>query len=416
LKFYKYRLFIVCISCIITSCTPSDIIDHFELVQIPVKTNKSGQPNLTVAKDGTAYLSWLEAVDDTTYSLRFSRYKEDAWTQPKEIARSAEWFVNWADFPSIAVTPAGDLFAHWLQMSATGTYDYDIHISSSTDGGEIWSSTIIPHKDSIAAEHGFVSLIPIADHQVRAVWLDGRNTKSDQVSNNPSDHGHHGGHLGAMTLRTAIIDTYGEVTDEVELDNRVCDCCQTDIAIGAKGAIVVYRDRSEKEIRDISLIRRLGADWTLPRDLSQDDWYMPACPVNGPAIDALEHSIAVAWYSGARDTARVYVKISKDAGETFGEPIQINEHPTLGRIDVAVINEKMAAVTWIETIEEDQTFIMIRSISNNGKKGPAIPLAKTSKSRSSGFPILEKTGDNLLLTWVDISEDTHQIKTAKITY
>jgi len=44
------------------------------------------------------------------------------------------------------------------------------------------------------------------------------------------------------------------------LDTRVCECCQTSVAMTAEGPVVVYGDCSEaeKEIRDISIVRLEG--------------------------------------------------------------------------------------------------------------------------------------------------------------
>ena len=98
---------------------------------------------------------------------------------------------------------------------------------------------MIPHTDGINAEHGFVSLLPTPEGKTFAVWLDGRHTKKEEIN--------------AMTLRSAEIDKDGKLSNEVELDGRVCDCCQTGATWTKKGPIVVYRDRSEDEIRDIAI-------------------------------------------------------------------------------------------------------------------------------------------------------------------
>jgi hypothetical protein len=44
---------------------------------------------------------------------------------------------------------------------------------------------------------------------------------------------------------------------EALLDGRVCECCQTSSASTPDGMAVVYRDRSEKEVRDISIALRM---------------------------------------------------------------------------------------------------------------------------------------------------------------
>ena len=94
----------------------------------------SGQPNLTVAPDGRVYLSWIERLGEGRFSLRFSSLEKEKWTTPQVIAEGSNWFVNWADFPSMVVLPDGSLAAHWLAKSGAGTFEYDVTISRSFDG------------------------------------------------------------------------------------------------------------------------------------------------------------------------------------------------------------------------------------------------------------------------------------------
>src|SRR6185369_7249135 len=139
----------------------------------------SGQPNMAASADGRVYLSWIERLGEGRFSLRFSTLEKDGWSTPKVIAEGSNWFVNWADFPSLAALPDGSLAAHWLVKSAQDTYAYDVMISRSLDGGK--------------AEHGFVSLFAAKDGSLAAVWLDGREMKPAEGSH---DHGR-----GNMTLR-----------------------------------------------------------------------------------------------------------------------------------------------------------------------------------------------------------------------
>ena len=42
---------------------------------------------------------------------------------------------------------------------------------------------------------------------------------------------------------------------DAEIDARVCDCCQTDAVNAGNTAVLVYRDRSDDETRDIYATR-----------------------------------------------------------------------------------------------------------------------------------------------------------------
>jgi hypothetical protein len=353
----------------------------------------SGQPNLAVSSDGRVYLSWIERLGEGRFSLRFATREGDGWSTPKVIAEGSNWFVNWADFPSMVALPDGSLAAHWLVKSGPETFDYDVNISRSFDGGKTWGKPFVPHRDGVKAEHGFVSMFAAKDGSLAAVWLDGREMKAD-----PNDaHGH--GH-GNMTLRYVKIKRDGALVDEAALDTRVCECCQTSAAMTADGPVVVYRDRSEaeKEIRDISIVRLKGNKWSAPRLVFQDGWQLNGCPVNGPAVAAVGRRVAVAWFTGADKTSRVKVAFSGDAGETFSQPVAVDDGNPAGRVDVLLLDDGGALVCWLEKLPEGGA-VRVRRVRQNGKLDDAVTVAPSGTARSNGFPQMARAGRELVFAW-----------------
>jgi hypothetical protein len=138
-------------------------------LQSPAAAN-SAQPQLTVSKRGVL-LSWIERAGDLA-TLKFAERTPSGWSSPRSVASGRDWFVNWADVPSVLRLPSGALVAHWLQKSAASTYAYDVRLSVSTDDGKTWSASFLPHHDGTPTEHGFASLFPLAEG-FGLVWLDG---------------------------------------------------------------------------------------------------------------------------------------------------------------------------------------------------------------------------------------------------
>ena len=89
--------------------------------------------NLTASETGL-YLSWLEPLADG-HALRFAVWDGEAFGEPQTIHTSDAFFANWADFASLLALADGQLVAHWLEKAAGGTYQYDIWMSLSADGG-----------------------------------------------------------------------------------------------------------------------------------------------------------------------------------------------------------------------------------------------------------------------------------------
>jgi len=349
----------------------------------------SAEPYLFTDNNGKVYLSWINKTKDNSV-LKFSVLNNEEWSKPDTIAAGNNWFVNWADYPMLA-SDGNNMLAHILQKSATGTYTYDVKYFTSADKGKSWSDPKILHDDGKQAEHGFVSLMPY-ENKFFASWLDGRNT----VGEVKDTAAHHDSHNGAMSLRAAVINTQGTKTAEWELDNRVCDCCQTSTALTANGPIVVYRDRSDKEIRDISIVRFVNGKWTEPKNIFPDQWEIKGCPVNGPRAAAEGNSLAIAWFSSPDKKAQVNIIFSEDGGASFNRPIRIGGDSAIGRVDVVMLDEKSAMVSWMEG-----AVIKAVRVHNDGKKDQAVIIASSSESRSSGFPQMTKSGNSLIFAWTD---------------
>lgn len=361
----------------------------------------SGEPNLYAAADGRVYLSWIEKLGDTHHALKFAVLKQGKWSPPQTIAEGKNWFVNWADFPSLIELQDGSLVAHWLVKSAAQTYAYDIHLSRSSDGGKTWSKALVPHKDRTPTEHGFVSLLPLGKGRAGVVWLDGRkfNTKEAEKA-----HGGHGSPNDEMTLRYAVTDAGGRLSEEAEIDGRACECCQTSAAMSSEGPIVAYRDRSEKEVRDIAIVRQRKGKWMAPQVLHKDDWQINGCPVNGPSIAAAGRRVVVAWFSGAKDVAKVKVAFSDDAGATFGEAIEADDGKPLGRVEVVLLPDRSALLVWLERSETGAE-IRARRLQANGTKGASLVVAQSTAGRASGFPQLALGKNEIIFAWTQTAPE-----------
>ena len=387
----------ICVSC--TQHTQVEV----QAIRTPAQVNSS-LPRLVTSPRGEVYLSWVEKSEDKVATLKYAKLQGDLWGEPKEIAKGNNWFVNWADYPSLIVN--GDqLVAHWLQKSDLGTYDYDVRMIQSSDQGRSWGEPFIVHNDGIAAEHGFVSMLPMEDGKTFITWLDGRNTKGGHTE------GNHGGE-GAMTLRAAIFDKQGNALERWELDNRICDCCQTGAAMTSNGPVVVYRDRSETEIRDMSIVRYVNGEWTEPVPLAIEMWEIAGCPVNGPAITAKGNQVAAAWFTATRGTPQVKIAFSTDAGATFGEPVMVSQGITSGRVGISGLGNGNVVVSWME-IRDEKAQVMMASYNPQGILLKKVQVAETSAARASGFPVITCIGNEVYMSWTETGEKT-LVKTAKI--
>jgi len=372
------------------------ILQRIRVVPLASPTGpNSAEAFVAAAQPHSVMLSWLERqADSTTVAMRVARLDSaGTWSDPVDIIRATDLFVNWADFPSVAQLADGRLLAHWLQNnSAAGKAKlaYDIRMAQSSDRGVTWTAIGSPHEPGIPTDHGFVSMLPRADSTADILFLSGA----------PPDAASTESHGAPMRLAMSHWEKTGRLAPAATLlDLRTCDCCQTAAALTLRGPVILYRDRSDTELRDISIRRFVDSAWTAPAPLHADGWTFPGCPVNGPAIAAVGNTLAAVWFTGANDTPKVQLMFSSDAGATFGTPVRIDAGMPLGRVDVKLLSSGDALVTWIEQRTKDSVDVRARLVRQNGTAEPSLTLATASTGRATGFPRMALYGDGVVLAW-----------------
>jgi hypothetical protein len=363
----------------------------------------SGQPQLSSSSRGLL-LSWIER-DGEKATLRFAERNAGAWSVPRDVASGTDWFINWADVPSVVRLASGELVAHWLQKSGPDTYAYDVRLAYSKDDGKTWSPSFTPHSDGTKTEHGFATLLQMRGAGLGLTWLDGRAMKSGE------SHDGHGADSGAMSVRFATFGKDWKQTSEMAVDLRVCECCPTAAAITSEGPIVAYRNRTEDEVRDIFISRLANGKWTEPRAVHADAWKIAGCPVNGPMLSARGPDVVIAWFTVQKDQPRAFVAFSKDAGRTFGSPIRLDDAGSLGRVDVELMADGSALASWIEFANQRAQF-RVRRVEPSGVKSAAITVSGLAGSRASGYPRIARHGSEIIFAWTETAEAQSQVQTA----
>lgn len=387
-----------------SSCAPE--APTIEIIKLTNPSVKGGQSSINDMGNTEMIQSWIEHGRGKDAALVIGKTRKDRFDDFFVVDHGRNFYVNWADFPAVVNYGhhPGRMAIHWREKSGKGTYEYDIMMAISTDGGNNWGEHFKLHNDDTKSEHGFVSMASMkGDNTMLIAWLDGRNTVSSENSN----HEHQ--HKGAMTLRCAEMDVQGNVTNRIELDNRVCECCNTDICFMDNGnPIIVYRDKTDTGVRDILYTIRRDSVWMPPRPVYPEGWYIGGCPVNGPAVASADSTVFVGWYSGKNDTPKVHLSISDDLGFNFSDPIRVDNGAPVGRVDVEAFDGKHAWVSWIEEHPEHEAEILLAKFDHE-KKLEEHHLAYTSSSRESGFPILKQKDGNLFISYTKVDSITKPV-------
>ncbi|MGQ0701578.1 MAG: sialidase family protein [Gemmatimonadales bacterium] len=345
----------------------------------------SGKPFLAPTHAGGLLLTWFEPRDSGRFALRIAERRGGRWSSAITVAERDNFFVNWADFPSVVETSDGRWVVHWLEKTAAKTYAYHVRVSTSADRGRTWTAPATPHRDRSETEHGFVAMLPRSDGGADLLWLDGR-----QAALGP----------GPMSLAAGSIERDGRAGPDRILDTRVCDCCQTALARTSEGLIAVYRDRTVEEVRDIYLMRQVKGGWTDPVPVANDGWVYQACPVNGPAIAASGQDVVVAWYTEGGGSPRVSLARSGDAGARFAAPLRMDDGAPLGRAEVELAADGAAVVIWLERVRDAAAW-RVKRVTRDGRVTGSWTLAPVPATRAAGFARAALLGRTLFLASTD---------------
>ena len=377
------------------SCSPAvaqtEVFSSITEIDLPVGPGAQ-EPSIFAMDDGRIMMSWTEPAGDG-FAVRSAIGDRTGWTKPQTAIVSGDLFVNWADFPSVAAFADGTLAVHWLMKNGPSSYGYDINIALSSDDGRSWGDVIVPHRDGTGRQHGFATLLPVADNRLMAIWLDARSY--DFYATGAAEKAF----ANASQLRVTTIGPDGSLSSDILLDARTCSCCQTSAAVTDSGIVlVVYRDRTAGEIRDISLVRLVDGVWSGPATVHADGWEISGCPVNGPAIDTSGERVVVAWFSAAKDLPIVNVAFSDDAGESFGRSIRIDRGEAAGRVDVLQLGDGSALVSWVEWTNAGEALLVCRARPESACSDPQV-IALNDAAGSINFPRMVWAGDGVYIAW-----------------
>ncbi len=364
---------------------------------------ESGMPAFSQREDGIL-LSHLERRSDETWTLRVTELTADGrFASAADVTDGDDFFVNWADFPSVTAVgrEGAGWVAHWLQRGPTGGYDYAVRLARSDDRGATWTEPWTPHEDGTPTEHGFVSVLPVGD-DYEVIWLDGRTFAEG---------------ANRMQLRARRGGAEGAVGPERIVDDLVCDCCQTDVAATPSGAVAVYRNRTDAEIRDVHVAtwNRASDAWVDLGPVREDGWEIAGCPVNGPAVAADGAATTVAWFTAADDEPSVYVAVGAGGGGDYGAAVRVDRGSPVGRVDVRFGPEGDPRVLWMEALADGRAELLLARVRSDRSVDAPVRVAELDAARGSGFPRFVMLPDGAaLVAWTDLTGDVRRLRTLRI--
>jgi hypothetical protein len=366
----------------------------------PPALKDSGMAYFASDAKGSVYLSWIDPLPAGGHALRYARWTGTAWSAPSTITSGRGWFVNWADFPALAITQDGTMLAHWLtKTEGSGTYGYGIRVARKASGETAWKQIFGANLNDKVDYAGFLSFA-VTGNTAGAVYLAPPPDAERTVAHNHDAHDSGEEMEHRKTLRYVSFQASGAVVSDRELDADTCSCCQTTVVSTPTGLLAAYRDHAPGEIRDIAIVRLVNGRWTAPQTFHADGWKINGCPTEGPSAAVQGERVGIAWLTRAQDKPRIQMTLSANSGATFGKPLRIDDGDPYGHPNVTMFDDQHSLVAWIEKVPNGAELRM-RRVSINGVMSPSVVISNVAAARSAGLPKIVVSGNQILLAWRD---------------
>jgi hypothetical protein len=106
---------------------------------------------------------------------------------------------------------------------------------------------------------------------------------------------------------------------------------------------------------------------------------------------------------------RAYVSFSSDGGRTFRAPIRVDDEGSTGRVQVELLADGSAAVSWIE-FGKGLSQLRVRMVGASGARGRPADIAF---GLGTQFPRMAAAKDELVFAWTENSRGITRLYTAR---
>ena len=319
-------------------------------VQISAAGIDAAEPATAAASDGSFYVAWVNHdAKQADVMLAHFNHKAEPLGSPVRVNREPGAATAWrGDQPSVAVAPNGGVYVLWtLKVEAGDKHGTDIYLSTSTDGGQSFTSEVKVNDDKAPGAHGMHSLAVAKDGRIYAAWLDERNVHAPMPSTKAEGH-----HMESNRDLYIAFSTDGGHTFSAnqKVASEACPCCKTALTVASDGTLYAgWRQVLPGSYRHIAVASSTdgGAKFSAPVIVSDDRWMLQGCPVSGPSlsVDAASGSLKVIWYAAGENGAPgVYFAESKDKGHSFSARQLLSQENVRGTPALAVGSDNVIAL------------------------------------------------------------------------
>ncbi len=354
--------------------------------------------NLTTDNNGNPVLSWVQGEGpDVCFYYAISTDNGISFNNPIKVLPTIGLSPHHESMPKIAFKSDGTAIVVYSRKSPTpkNRFAGAIHYVQSKDNGAHWTNQAFLHlgDTSKGVGRGFFDVATLPDGEVGAIWLDGRKKSR-----------------AGSTLFFAKTNAHNGFQNEIELDDKTCQCCRTELYVDKdKNINATYRDIFNDSIRDMAHLysNDTGTTFSTSKRISSDNWAINGCPHTGPTMSEDKDGLHFYWFTMGGGEGVYHTSLKEQKGK-FAERSLLNtmaRHP-----QTANTTNKGLALVWEESMEVD-SILRNRigySFEQNGIKQETTFLSPDSVDAS--YPVVLGLPNNkILVAWNQRGQEISQV-------
>lgn len=299
--------------------------------------------------------------------------------------------------PQLVADKQGNVFLAYAFFK-DANWNAQINTARSTDGGNSFTSPQILVRDG--SSQRFPSVLIKPDSSIFIAWIDKRLI----ATANRGGEKRLGGSI-AYSFSGDGGKTFG--TERFANENS-CECCRIGGSLDPNGnPVLAYRAIFPGGIRDHAT-QVIAAKGVEPiRRVADDDWRTDACPHHGPAI-AISGSgkVHVAWYTQGSKRSGVFYANSTNQGASYSKPSRVGAEGANVARPYLLASDQHIWLTWKE-FDGTKSSVYLKESRDDGNTW-STPILLASTAGYSDHPLLLLRGNEAFLSWLT-RDDGYQL-------
>jgi hypothetical protein len=164
------------------------------------------------------------------------------------------------------------------------------------------------------------------------------------------------------------------------------------------GPVLVYRNRTEEEYRDIYFSKMTNGSWQNGLSVFDDGWEIGGCPVNGPSVSAKGQNFYITWFTQAQGFGEVKFTSKIDEEKSSKVAVIDKGLQVLGNVNSSIVSDENIALSWLRSSQDNKIELVVAILDLKTSSIKELTLDKFDANQRLSVPQLVYSQGELFLS------------------